>query len=314
MKEEGVSICITAYKAKDFIKECLDSVANQSWFRTHDNWEIIVGIDGCEETLEYVKTIMGNYKNLRVLMMDCNKGTYITSNTIMTEAKYEHLFRFDSDDIMCSNLVETVMNNKGNCTLVRYRLQDFGDDKNEVSVAHGTIYIKKSTFIKYGGFRPWPCGADTEIYHRLMKIEKVKNIRNILMLRRVHDSSLTRSKDTGYKSELRNKYKKIIKDMVISKPSDAIIHCEKNTYKEIFSEIPGVDKDTYMKNIKQYSVKDVKVKPEDVNKPKNKTVNAIKKLREDIYSQYDTEFFKDNDLIALLYHQKQGKVQRSMQG
>ena len=31
-----------------------------------------------------------------------------------------------------------------------------------------------------------------------------------------------------------------------------------------------------------------------------------KKLREDIYSQYDTEFFKDNDLIALLYHQKQG--------
>ena len=279
MDREGVTVCITAYKSKDYIKECLDSVVKQTWFENNDNFEIIVGIDGCEETLEYMKTIMNNYKNLKVWMMDSNKGTYITSNTIMSNATYENVFRFDSDDIMCSNLVETVMNSKGDCKLVRYYLQDFGDDKNEVAVAHGTIYIKKSTFIQYGGFRPWPCGADTEIYHRLKKIESVKDIRNILMLRRVHDSSLTRSADTGYKSELRKKYRKIIKDMVISKPSDAVIHCEKNTYKEIFSEIPGVDKNTYMKNIKVYTVDDKKIEKVENN---SKSVNTIKKLHEDI--------------------------------
>ena len=280
MNREGVTVCITAYKAKDYIKECLDSVVKQTWFENNDNFEIIVGIDGCKETLEYMKTIMNNYKNLKVWMMDSNKGTYITSNTIMSNATYENVFRFDSDDIMCSNLVETVMNNKGNCKLVRYYLKDFGDDKNEVAVAHGTIYIKKSTFIKYGGFRPWPCGADTEIYHRLMKIESVKNIRKILMLRRVHDSSLTRSKDTGYKSELRNKYKKLIKDMVISKPSDAVIKMTTNTYKEITCSDGNIkSQNEYVKNLKSVSTS-----TEVPNKKKNntKTVNAIIKLRNDI--------------------------------
>ena len=280
MNREGVTICITAYKAKDYIKECLDSVVKQTWFENNDNFEIIVGIDGCQETLEYMKTIMNNYKNLKVWMMDSNKGTYITSNTIMSNATYENVFRFDSDDIMCSNLVETVMNNKGNCKLVRYYLKDFGDDKNEVAVAHGTIYINKSTFIKYGGFRPWPCGADTEIYHRLMKIESVKNIRKILMLRRVHDSSLTRSKDTGYKSELRNKYKKLIKDMGISKPSDAVIKMTTNTYKEITCSDGNIkSQNEYVKNLKS-----VFTQTEVPNKKKNntKTVNAIMKIRKDI--------------------------------
>ena len=32
--------------------------------------KVLLGIDDCKETLEYVKTIMNNYKNLRVLMMD----------------------------------------------------------------------------------------------------------------------------------------------------------------------------------------------------------------------------------------------------
>ena len=282
MNKEGVSVCITAYKAQDYIKECLDSVIKQTWFKDNDNFEIIVGIDGCETTLEYMKTIMHNYKNIKVLMMDSNKGTYITSNTIMSIAKYENLFRFDSDDIMCANLVETVMNKKGNSKLVRYHLKDFGDDKNEVAVAHGTIYIRKSIFLKYGGFRPWPCGADTEIYYRLKNIESVKNLKDILMLRRVHDSSLTRAKNTGYKSELRNRYKKIIKEMVIKKPSDAVIKITRNTYKEISSPVVGnIDVDDYMNNLNPGKVIN-EMAPEPTPKKKDKKENPIVKLREDI--------------------------------
>jgi len=285
MSKEGVSICITAYKAQDYIKECLDSVIKQTWFYDNDNFEIIVGIDGCETTLEYMKTIMHNYKNIKVLMMDSNRGTYITSNTIMSNAKYENIFRFDSDDIMCANLVETVMNKKGDCKLVRYHLKDFGDDKNEIAVAHGTIYIKKSIFLKYGGFRPWPCGADTELYCRLKSVESVKNLKEILMLRRVHDSSLTRSKNTGYKSELRKRYKKIIKDMVISKPADAMIKMIVNTYHEVFSQSDNQDNaNEYMKNLKPGNIIN-EVAPNPVHTPKKVVpakVNPIVKLREDI--------------------------------
>lgn len=59
----------------------------------NDNWEILFGIDGCEETLNYLPSIRKNDKNLCVFMMKNNKGTNITTNTIMTIAKYDNLIR-----------------------------------------------------------------------------------------------------------------------------------------------------------------------------------------------------------------------------
>lgn len=281
MDKEGVSVCITAYKAQDYIKECLDSVINQSWFKDNDNFEIIVGIDGCESTLEYMKTIMGNYKNLRVLMMDSNKGTYITSNTIMSVAKYDNIFRFDSDDKMCTNLIKTVMENRGGCKFLRYRFQDFGCKKIGVGWAHGTIYISKALFMKYGGFRPWPCSADTEIYFRLKNIECIKNIKQILMLRRVHESSLTHAKETGMKSDLRKRYKKMIEELNITKPSDAVIKMVTNTYKEV--ELPvdeEINQEKYMESLNSIVVKT----PIISNEPVTKKAQAISNLRKDISS------------------------------
>ena len=286
---EGVSICITAYNAQEYIKECLDSVVGQSWFKTHSNWEIIIGVDGCEKTLEYLKSIMHNYKNLRVFMMDSNKGTYITSNTIISNATYEHIFRFDSDDIMCSNLVETVLNKKGNCQYVRYYLKNFGND-NSVGRAWGTIYITKSLFTKYGGFKPWPCGADSDLYYRLKNNENIKTIKDVLMLRRVHSASLTQSKDTGMKSELRKKYASMI-DKNCSQ-SNAIIDMITNTYTEIVSPLEGtVDKDEYIKklssgknsdNSKSTDKKIEKSNKEESPKVKPTQTASIKRLRDDI--------------------------------
>jgi hypothetical protein len=197
-------------------------------------------------------------------MMDSNKGTYITSNTIMSHAKYENLFRFDSDDIMCSNLIQTVMNKKGDCCLVRYRFKNFGDGnvgrKSGIGIAHGTMYIKKSVFVKYGGFRPWPCGADTELYVRLSKVEKVKDLLEILMKRRIHFDSLTMSNETGKKSSLRKKYIDFIEELKTKNinKEEATIECVTNTYKllnveyrkseETFNEyVKRVEKNKYDK-------------------------------------------------------------------
>lgn len=276
---DGVSVCISAYKTKDYIKECLDSVVNQSWFKTHDNWEIIVGIDGCEETLEYMKTIMHFYKNLRVFMMDSNKGTYITSNTIISNATYEHIFRFDSDDIMCSNLIETVMNKKGNCHFLRYYLQNFGKN-TETGRAWGTIYITKTLFKKYGGYKPWPCGADSDLYYRLRSIEAIKTIPDILMLRRVHPDSLTQTKETGMKSDLRKKYAVQIRKN-ITNPEEAKIEMVTNTYTEITSPLEGtVNKDEYIQNINQKSNNTKKIIiPKQQQKPANRLLEARMKAK-----------------------------------
>ena len=93
-------------------------------------------------------------------------------------------------------------------------------------------------------------------------------------------NNLTCDKREELKKEALNLRERFIKNEVISKPSDAVIDCKKNTYKEIFSEIPGVDKNTYMKNIKVYTVDDKIEKVEN----SSKTVNASTQLRDDIQS------------------------------
>ena len=105
----GVSVCITAYNATRFIKECLDSIEQQTWFRDRDNWEILVGVDNDPKTMRYLRKIMSNYRHIRVFMMNSNEGTYITINSLMYLTKYDYVVRFDADDIMNANCIEEAM-------------------------------------------------------------------------------------------------------------------------------------------------------------------------------------------------------------
>lgn len=236
------SICISAYKAKDFIKECLDSIENQTYFKDNDKYEILLGIDGCNETLNYVKTIQNNYKNLKVYMMDSNKGTYITSNTLMNNiAKYDWLVRFDADDIMNENFIKELVkaiNKTDNIYFFRYLCQNFNDDTKEIYKtvkSTGSICINKNVFKELGGYRPWICAADSELLERIRSISKYL-INKPLFKRRIHQNNLTVNNETNYKSNIRKQYEEFINNERITKFSDAIINCETNSYKRIISD------------------------------------------------------------------------------
>lgn len=233
--ESGISVCITAYKAVEFIRETLDSVAAQTWFKDHDNWEIIVGVDGCRETLEYLKTIKGNYKNLVVLMMNSNRGTYVTSNTIMSTAKYDGLIRFDSDDIMCPDLVSEVMKNRAGADIIRLKVKNFGGNDKEL-YACGEIYVRHTFFDEFGGYKDWPCGGDSDFLKRTVNYARTVSLDKILIHRRVHQQSLTMSKKTGWKSVVRKKYMGMLKNVRIRRKSDAVIDMRRNTFKELMDD------------------------------------------------------------------------------
>ena len=145
--KNGVSIIITAYKMKNYIKETLDSISNQTYFINNTNYEILIGVDGCEETLNYLYTIMENYSNLKIFMMEKNYGTFITTNTIMSIAKYDNLIRFDSDDIMLPNLIEFVMKESENENIdsIKFLMEDFGRD-DKIDWACGQFLIKHWIF------------------------------------------------------------------------------------------------------------------------------------------------------------------------
>lgn len=233
--ESGISICITAYKAKAFIKETLDSIAAQTWFKYHDNWEVIVGVDGCKETLKYLKAIMKNYKNLRVVMMNSNKGTYVTTNTIMSLAKYDGLIRFDSDDIMCPDMVYEIMKSRKEKDVLRLKMKNFGMIDTE-RYAVGQIYVRHTFFDEFGGYKAWPCSGDSDFLKRVVNFARVGYINKVLLLRRVHEGSLTTSKETGWKSETRKKYKDMVRRVRPASKESAIITMITNSFKEITAD------------------------------------------------------------------------------
>ena len=281
--ESGISVCITAYKAKEFIKETLDSVAAQTWFKTHDNWEILVGVDGCKETLDYLKTIMGNYSNLRVFMMSSNQGTYVTTNTIMSLAKYDGLIRFDSDDIMLPEMVETIMKEKGSAEFVNFKMENFGKNNHRKGVmqAGGQVYVSHKAFDKFGGYLPWTCSADTEFEMRMRKFVNSKMIAKVLMRRRLHSNNLTVAKATNFSSEIRKKNLKYCRVVTarIKKEEDAKIQKITNGYYEVFSDGTNTEvKGTPIQNLTD-SDKYQKIKSETMNVSINSLLKQNEALR-----------------------------------
>lgn len=207
-KPPGITIFITAYQSQDYIEECLNSVANQTWFKNNDNWEILVGVDGCKLTLNKILSIKDKYKNLRVFMMNSNAGTYVTSNTLLELGKYQHYLRFDSDDIMLPIMVESLMILVGKADMVRFRFSVFRKNINENLkigyYSHGIVFFDSKILSKLGGYDNVRCGADTYFYKRAERLYKVFNLNKILVCVRKHEGSLTTDKKTGIGSATRS--------------------------------------------------------------------------------------------------------------
>ena len=230
----GVSVCISAWKTAEYIEECLDSVANQTWFKNHDNWEILLGIDGCEETLAKVKEIMHKYKNLKVMMMDHNVGTYVTCNTIMKEARYEWLLRFDSDDTMPNDMISKIFaNDLKNVSAIRYEHYDFGFGNN-CGLAWGSHLIKHSVFNRFGGYRNWRISADFDLLYRIEPKCNILKLSSVFYNRRVRLDGLQYSPDTDMKSAKRLELKKFILE---KSRNECIIHCITEKFTYIFDNV-----------------------------------------------------------------------------
>ena len=335
----GVSVCISAWKTAEYIEECLDSVAAQTWFKDHDNYEILLGIDGCEETLAKVKEIMHRYRNLRVMMMDKNVGTYVTCNTIMEEAKYEWLLRFDSDDVMYENMVADILtySKTEQFDILRPYAVNFGAVNGNLYDKHGCVLMKHNVFDFFGGYKAWKCAADGELKTRLEQFVKIKQYTKNVFKRRMHNNNLTRRTDTGLNSQLRKSYKE-----KIHTPQDiesAKIKCETTMYKEysndvivsltsypkrfkylkqviesIFSNtlVPYkiclcLYKDDYEKldnDIKQFLIEkqiEILVNNTIDIKPHNKYYWTMKKYKDNPIITIDDDVVYSNDLIKSLY-------------
>jgi hypothetical protein len=208
-----VSIIIPTFKNVNYIDECLMSVINSS---KNYNFEILVGIDNCDETTEFILKNQNKYPNTKFFVFNDSVGPYVIKNSLTQISNSNNLIFFDSDDIMGSDMVTKIMDNSDHYGSIRFNFYNFENIKNPYpnkGHAEGVFFIKKSYFNFLNGFEPWKCAADTEFHKRVIKNEINTNyLDEFLFLRRVHIESLTRNLNTGYNSNIRQTYVSIIKN------------------------------------------------------------------------------------------------------
>ena len=228
---------------------------------------------------------MKGYKNLRVFMMDSNQGTYVTTNTIMSQARYDGLIRFDSDDVMLPHMVETIMKKRGNYDVVRFKMQNFG--KNTLTnMACGQVYMKHEIFDEFGGYMPWKCNADNEMERRVHKFVNLLKINEVLLRRRIHDDNLTVAKETNFQSSLRRKYIAYVMKLHVKSRKEAVIQKVTNTFTEIYSSVnnepmtvkeqPAFDYTELNKTTKKVSkTSNLKERVREIKVPRNRKLGNI---------------------------------------
>lgn len=204
-----LSIIITAYQSHNFIEECLDSIESQTYFINNDNYEILLGIDNCIKVLYKIQDIKNKYRNLNIFYMTSNKGTYITSNTLIKESSGSFILRFDSDDYMKDDMIAKLYDNINQYDYLHFTGQNFkkfGQNvimDNKIKSGDGIIAFNKNVLDKLGGYRDWVCGADSDFKKRLGLLYIGKRIEDVTYYRRLHSNQLTSLPETNKKSNKR---------------------------------------------------------------------------------------------------------------
>ena len=206
-----ISVIIPTYNNVDYISECLDSILKSL---EGINSEILVGIDDCEKTLNYIKDKKFDSK-ISFYLFKNNIGPYIIKNSLSEIAKSDKLLFFDSDDIMLKNMITDTLSILKTQKMYKPKYFDFRNQNEILNVdslksnkfGEGVFAIDKTTFLSFNGFEGWKCAADSDFMGRFYK----RNIpfthgQKISFLRRIHPNSLTNNPETNMSSKLRAYY------------------------------------------------------------------------------------------------------------
>lgn len=102
MNNIKVSVIIPVYNSEKYLKQCLDSVVNQ----TLKNIEIIVINDGStDNSLQIIQKYVNKYSNIKLINKQ-NEGCYKARNVGLEMATGEYIAFLDSDDYIESKIYE----------------------------------------------------------------------------------------------------------------------------------------------------------------------------------------------------------------
>ena len=85
----AVSVIIPVYNSENYLKECLDSVFEQSL----ENFEVICVNDASTDgSLEIMESYMKRYLNMRIFSLSENRGQAYARNKGIYESRGEYIY------------------------------------------------------------------------------------------------------------------------------------------------------------------------------------------------------------------------------
>lgn len=210
MEKPVVSIVIPVYNVEKYIVDSIKSVLNQ----TYENIQIIIVDDGSlDKSIELAKEVLLSQINVdyRIISQN-NMGQGEARNSGLLEAKGEWVFFLDSDDIIATNAIESlvdgIVDNSIDLVFSRYRginsAKEYQEERlpqskpyvfprerilyefllrNKIVLAPGTLYRRE--FLKKNGllFKRIPWSEDQHfIWRTLNKVHNVSYIEQPLYL------------------------------------------------------------------------------------------------------------------------------------
>lgn len=168
-----ISIIIPVYNVEPYIRECLDSVAAQTF--TKDIECILVDDCGTDNSIkiaeEFVSCYEGNI-NFNILHHQTNCGLSAARNTGIKASIGEYLYFLDSDDFLSSDCIEQMLQCANNADMVqgtyksdRHVLSSFSKDIPPYTEDQRLI---KSTMLNYDIF---PVMAQNRLVKRSLIID-----------------------------------------------------------------------------------------------------------------------------------------------
>jgi len=133
-----VSIIIPVYNSEKYIKECLDSIINQ----TYKNLEIIIVNDvSTDNSINIIKQFKD--KRIKIVNLNYNSGVAIARNRGIEEATGDYICFIDSDDYWDLTKIEKQVNfiEKNNYSFIYSDYAYLKDNKQHiVHVPHSITY------------------------------------------------------------------------------------------------------------------------------------------------------------------------------
>lgn len=210
-----VSVIMPAYNAKNYLEAAIKSILNQ----TYPHFEFIIVDDGSQDaTAEIIQKYQKKDKRIVVLRNRRNLGTTKSLNMALKAAKGKYIVRMDADDwsypsrlakqvelmesdrtiVVSGSYIEVCDKNLRTINIRKYPLED-SQAKSQIfrysPFAHPATVWRASTLKKVGGYdEKIRVAQDYELYFRIGKHGKFKNLDKVLLKLRVHQDSVSISK------------------------------------------------------------------------------------------------------------------------